>query len=343
MPCHEPSRWLSMQSNRLPRPFFDPHSFQLPDLTPIIILIPRHHSDRLLYLPFFILIVIIILLPATSILLCRMNSPQPPCKPNIIRIKLTLLKTAHHLLLILIYPESPLHPLPQPNPALLTKITRKITPLFPPIRTVRLTRRHSIHLISKVFGDNLMPTPIHALTVPDHRPKTLQPTPRRVRLRTRRHTRLSPTRAFPVDVAHHPSLRALLVFARVEDDARGRLAVAARAAGFLHELLQALGHAHVQHESDGRDVDAHAEGGGGDDDVEGALERGGGFEGGGDWGRDEGFLDGGADVRVQTCVVGGGADGVGLEFCGEGGGGGAGGDVYYACYWGEDWGWDGSW
>ena len=120
----------------------------------------------------------------------------------------------------------------------------------------------------------------------------------------------------------------------MEDNAGGSFAIAARAPGFLHELLKAAGHAKMEHETDAGDVDAHSEGGGGDYQVE-RCRRGGGS------GVDEGGLNGFAGVFIEASVVGGGGyRGLG-KFEGESVGGGAEGDVDQARYGCEDGWWDG--
>src|SRR5258708_16293730 len=58
------------------------------------------------------------------------------------------------------------------------------------------------------------------------------------------------------------------VVGAVEEDAFGGPAVAARAPGLLVILLQAAGEVVVDHLADVGEVDAHAEGRGGDDDLE---------------------------------------------------------------------------
>ena len=63
---------------------------------------------------------------------------------------------------------------------------------------------------------------------------------------------------------------AVALLPRVEEDAGGGFAVAAGAPGFLDELLERAGEAVVGDEADVRGVDAHAEGGGGGDDVKGS-------------------------------------------------------------------------
>ena len=93
------------------------------------------------------------------------------------------------------------------------------------------------------------------------------------------------------------------LFASVEEDAGGGFAIAAGAAGFLDELLERAGKAIMGDKADVGGVDAHAEGGGGGDDVEGAGEGEGFFESGDSWGG-EGCLDGGAGGELEAGVVG---------------------------------------
>ena len=73
---------------------------------------------------------------------------------------------------------------------------------------------------------------------------------------------------FLLHVGLYEGADAVALLASVEDDAGGSFAVAAAAAGFLDEGLEAAGQAVVNDEADVGGVDAHAEGSCSDDDVE---------------------------------------------------------------------------
>ena len=109
--------------------------------------------------------------------------------------------------------------------------------------------------------------------------------------------------SFASGVSSNAEGDAVALLARVEEDAGGGFAVAAGAPGFLDELLERAGEAVVCDEADVWGVDAHAEGGGGGDDVEGSFEGEGFFERG-DWWGGEGCLDGGAGGEFEAGVVG---------------------------------------
>ena len=94
---------------------------------------------------------------------------------------------------------------------------------------------------------------------------------------------------------------AVTFFARIEQDAAGGFAVPAGAAGFLVVSFETLREAPVHDEADVLLVDAHAERGGGDDDVIPGLVG------------DPRALAGCAVQRGEARVVGDGADGMRAE------------------------------
>lgn len=109
--------------------------------------------------------------------------------------------------------------------------------------------------------------------------------------------------------------RSIAILPRIKDDASGGVSVPARTTGFLVEGLEGLGHVPVDDEADVLLVDAHAKGGGGDDDVPAELVG-------------EPFpLAFHAVVRGKTCVVGCGANVVVPKASGKGVAFGAEGDV----------------
>lgn len=94
-----------------------------------------------------------------------------------------------------------------------------------------------------------MPAPARLLTIPHQSLKTRRPPPR---------LPFSALSRLPA-ISSNTVGAAIAVFARVVQDARRGLAVAARAPGFLIETLEALGHGPVRYEPHVLLIDAHAE------------------------------------------------------------------------------------
>ena len=211
--------------------------------------------------------------------------------------------------------QSPLHPLLQRLPTLLTIITRIIALRLP-----------SPGRPGKILRNQLMPAAARGFTILNRLLQTLHP---RLRLRSTPTVLLLVELAIDIqaDTVEDP----IPLLARIKNDAAGCLPVAAGAAGFLNKGLEATGEAVMEDEADGRGVDAHAEGRGGDDNVEAAPEGLGGLEGR-DWWVNEIFLQSLAECWVEAGVIGGCGYIVRDEAGGKGFGGGAEGAVNYAAY-----------
>ena len=126
--------------------------------------------------------------------------------------------------------------------------------------------------IPEIRRDNLVSTHLRVLAVIDHRLQTLALRGDATALRAAGWLEAAAFISFTGGVSSNAEGDAVALLARVEEDAGGGFAVAAGAPGFLDELLERAGEAVVCDEADVWGVDAHAESGGGGDDVEGSCE-----------------------------------------------------------------------
>ena len=158
---------------------------------------------------------------------------------------------------VLCHAETGLHSAPEGGRAFFAEVAREVA--------------HGRVVVAEVAAYDPVPTLARRLAVADRR---LERFLLAARLRLpRRRREPGPFRPLVSELALHVGLDeaadSVALLARVENDAGGGFAVAAAAAGFLDEGFQAAGQTEVDDEADVGGVDAHAKGGGGDDDVEG--------------------------------------------------------------------------